>query len=87
MDYIFGTAVRVGIDEESKSGTASTSPSLAPAPVHLPQGEGMKLQKVFKKLQKIIAEKGGMIRQLLVDDKGLVLIVVFGVMQVTIYYM
>ena len=39
------------------------------------------LQTTFLTLQIIIASKGGMIRQLLVDDKGLVIIVAFGVMQ------
>ena len=42
------------------------------------------LQLIFLSLQKINSDYGGMVRQLIVDDKGLVLILVYGVMQVRI---
>ena len=44
------------------------------------------LQVIFLSLQKINEHHGGMVRQLIVDDKGLVLILVYGVMQVRYKY-
>ncbi len=44
---------------------------------------GPSLQRTFHAMQMIIFSKGGMVRQLLVDDKGLVAIIAFGVNQVS----
>ncbi len=42
---------------------------------------GPSLQQTFLCLQSIISHKGAMVRQLLVDDKGLIVVVVIGIMQ------